>query len=90
MTQFLVCPLVERELYLPGRVIPRFGREDVGIVSGAHGVFALWELPSPPLHLPLALATLEVAVSGAAGVRRAASSNILLPVVPDFAQCWTG
>lgn len=49
--------------------------------------FTLWELPSPPLHLFLALAMLKVAVSGAAGGRHAANSNILLPVVPDCAQC---
>lgn len=48
--------------------------------------FTLWELLSPPLHLLLALAMLKVAVSGAAGSHRAASSNILLPVVPDCAQ----
>ena len=44
---------------------------------------------SRPLHLLVVLATLKAAVSGAAGVRRAASSDILLPVVPDFAQCGT-
>lgn len=49
--------------------------------------FTLWESLSPPLHVLLALATMKVAVSGAAGVRRAASSHILLPGVPDFAQC---
>lgn len=54
--------------------------------SGTRGVLALWE---PPLHLLAVLAALKAAVSGAAGVRRAASSDILLPVAPGFAQCGT-
>ena len=70
----------------PKAGVSRFGGVAVGVASVTRGVLALWDLPSPPLHLLTVLATVNVAVSGAAGVHHAASSNILLPVVPDFAQ----